>query len=77
MSAKDSYVGRQIPFNCPFDSYGSEGAPLAYDIDPGVASGRDRLVREWPNEGIIDDLRQRGGSITPLWPLNATPVVRP
>ena len=76
MSIKDTYSGREIPFNCPFDEYGAEGAPLAYDIDPGVGSGRDRLVRDWPHEGMVEELRQRGGSITPLWPLLGTPKDR-
>ncbi len=69
-----AWRGTAIPMECPLPPVGANGAPNAYEIDPGAGSAMDRVQREWPAPSVIENLRLRDGRITPLY---ASPTTSP
>lgn len=71
-----TWRGTGIPVECPYPPVGRWGAPWGYNIDPGAGSAADRLQRDWPRSYQIEDLHERDGSVTPLYPLRPQALKR-
>jgi hypothetical protein len=48
----------------------AERKPVAWLVDPGVGSAMDKFQRTAPSEFQLEDIKRRGGSVTPLYTMD-------